>query len=121
VLDILERVTGSLQMHAKQKNISLGVEIPKDMPHAIEADQALLQQAIYNLVENAIKYTPDGGEVMIQLQTLPSALIFAVQDSGIGIPEAICRVCLKSSIAAPSRSAGSTRHWSGPGNCQIDC
>ena len=87
VLDILERVTGSLQMHAKQKNISLGVEIPKDMPHAIEADQALLHQAIYNLVENALKYTPDGGEVMIQLQTLPSALIFAVQDSGIGIPE----------------------------------
>ena len=87
VLDILERVTSSLQMHAKQKNISLGVEIPKDMPHAIEADQALLHQALYNLVENALKYTSDGGEVMIQLQTLPSALIFAVKDSGIGIPE----------------------------------
>ena len=87
VLDILERVTGSLQMHAKQKNISLAVEIPKDMPHAIEADQSLLHQAIYNLVENAIKYTPEGGEVMIQLQTSPSALTFAVQDSGIGIPK----------------------------------
>lgn len=87
VLDILERVTGSLQMHAKQKNISLGVEIPKDMPHAIEADQSLLHQAIYNLVENAIKYTPEGGEVMIELQTSPSALTFAVQDSGIGIPK----------------------------------
>jgi PAS domain S-box-containing protein len=87
VLDILERVTGSLQMHAKQKHISLGVEIPKDMPHAIEADQSLLQQAIYNLVENALKYTPEGGEVTIELQTSPSALTFAVQDSGIGIPK----------------------------------
>jgi signal transduction histidine kinase/HAMP domain-containing protein len=87
VLDILERVTGSLQMQAKQKHISLGVEIPKDMPHAIEADQALLHQAIYNLVENALKYTPDGGEVMIQLQTSPASLTFAVQDSGIGIPK----------------------------------
>jgi signal transduction histidine kinase len=87
VLDILERVTGSLQMHAKQKNIALSVEIPKDMPHAIEADQSLLHQAIYNLVENAIKYTPEGGEVMLQLQTSPSALTFAVQDSGIGIPK----------------------------------
>ena len=87
VLDILERVTSSLQMHAKQKNISLGVEIPKDMPHAIEADQSLLHQAIYNLVENAIKYTPEGGEVMIELQTSPSTLTFAVQDSGIGIPK----------------------------------
>ncbi|HLO29060.1 MAG TPA: ATP-binding protein [Anaerolineales bacterium] len=87
VLDILERVTSSLQMQAKQKQISLAVEIPKDLPHAIEADQALLQQAIYNLVENALKYTPEGGEVTIHLQTDPSALIFAVQDKGIGIPE----------------------------------
>ena len=87
VLDILERVTGSLQMQAKQKGISLGVEIPRDLPHAIEADAALLQQALYNLVENALKYTPRGGEVTIHLQTAPSELTFAVQDSGIGIPQ----------------------------------
>jgi signal transduction histidine kinase/HAMP domain-containing protein len=87
VLDILERVTSSLQMQAKQKQISLGVELPKHLPHAIEADQALLQQALYNLVENALKYTPEGGEVTIRLETDSSALIFAVQDSGIGISE----------------------------------
>lgn len=87
VLDILERVTGSLQMQAKQKGISLGVEIPKDLPHAVEADEALLHQALYNLVENALKYTPQGGEVTIHLQTAPSELIFAIQDSGIGIPQ----------------------------------
>ncbi|MGZ9226467.1 MAG: sensor histidine kinase, partial [Anaerolineales bacterium] len=86
VLDVLERVTGSLQVQAKQKQISLGVEIPRDMPHAIEADQALLHQALYNLVENALKYTPEGGEVTVHLQTSPSALTFAIQDSGIGIP-----------------------------------
>ncbi|HEX9840870.1 MAG TPA: ATP-binding protein, partial [Anaerolineales bacterium] len=87
VLDVLERVTGSLQLQAKQRKISLGVEIPKDLPHAIEADQALLHQALYNLVENALKYTPENGEVTIHLQTSPSALTFAIQDSGIGIPK----------------------------------
>jgi len=87
VLDILERVTGGLQMQAKEKSISLGVELPRDLPHTLEADQALLHQALYNLVENAIKYTPEGGEVTVHLQTLPSAVIFAVQDSGIGISE----------------------------------
>lgn len=86
VLDILERVTSGLQLQAKQKNISLGVEIPKDLPHAIEADQALLHQAIYNLVENALKYTPEGGEVTVHLLTAPTTLTFAIQDSGIGIP-----------------------------------
>jgi len=87
LLDLLERVTGDLQLQAKQKNISLGVELPRDLPHALQADQALLHQALFNLVENAIKYTPEGGEVTVHLQTLPSGLIFAVQDSGMGISE----------------------------------
>jgi signal transduction histidine kinase len=87
VLDIVERVTSSLQLQATQKNIVLGVEIPKDLPHAIEADQALLHQALYNLVENALKYTPDGGSVTIQLQCTASTITFAIQDSGIGIPK----------------------------------
>ncbi len=85
VLDILERATSELQAQAKQKNISLGVELPRDMPHAIEADSALLHQALYNLVENGIKYTPEGGTVTVHVQTLPEALVFAVQDTGIGI------------------------------------
>ncbi len=86
VLDILERVTGELQMQAKQKDIALGMELPRDLPHAIEADQALLHQALYNLVENAIKYTPRGGTVTVYLKTLPDdVLVFAVEDSGIGI------------------------------------
>jgi signal transduction histidine kinase/HAMP domain-containing protein len=86
VLDILERVTSGLQLHAKQKHISLGVEIPKDMPHAIEADQTLLYQAIYNLVDNGLKYTPEGGEVTVRLLTTSNTLTFAIQDTGIGIP-----------------------------------
>jgi signal transduction histidine kinase len=87
ILDIVERVTSSLQLQAKQKNISLGVEIPRDLPNTVEADQALLHQALYNLVENALKYTPDGGVVTIGLQPTPTTLTFAVQDTGCGIPE----------------------------------
>ena len=85
VLDIIERVTSALQLQASQKNISLKVELPKDMPHAVEADQALLHQAVYNLVENAIKYTPDEGRVTIRTLSQPGYLIFAVEDSGLGI------------------------------------
>lgn len=93
VLDIVEKVTGGLQMHAKEKDISLSVEIPRDMPHTVEADQALLHQAVYNLVENAVKYTPKGGEVTINLLSDAEALTFAVRDSGIGIqPEDMKRL-----------------------------
>jgi signal transduction histidine kinase/HAMP domain-containing protein len=85
VLDIIERVTSALQLQASQKNIALDVELSKDMPHAVEADQALLHQAIYNLVENAIKYTPENGRVIIRTQTHTGFLIFAIEDSGYGI------------------------------------
>lgn len=87
VLDMIERVTSALQLQATQKNIELTVELSKDMPHAVEADQALLNQAVYNLTENAIKYTPDGGRVTLRTLSLPEALIFSVEDTGIGIAE----------------------------------
>ena len=86
VLDIIERVTGALQLQASQNNINLNVELPKDMPHAVQADQALLHQAVYNLVENAIKYTPPNGRVTIRTISQQEYLIFAIEDSGIGIP-----------------------------------
>jgi signal transduction histidine kinase len=87
VLDIIERVTSALQLQAVQKNIILSAELSKDMPNVVEADQALLHQAVYNLVENAIKYTPDNGRVTIRTSSQPGYLIFAVEDSGIGIAE----------------------------------
>lgn len=86
VLDIIERTTGALQLQASQKNIQLNVVLPKDMPHAVEADQALLHQAVYNLLENAIKYTPPNGRVTIRTLSQPGALVFVIEDSGIGIP-----------------------------------
>ncbi len=85
VLDIIERVTTALQLQATQKNIALNVELAKDMPNAIEADQALLHQAVYNLVENALKYTPENERVSIRTTTQPNSLTFIVEDSGIGI------------------------------------
>jgi signal transduction histidine kinase/HAMP domain-containing protein len=85
VLDIIERATNALQLQAAQKNIALDVELSKDMPHAVEADQALLHQAVYNLVENAIKYTPEDGRVIIRTQTHTGFLIFSITDSGYGI------------------------------------
>jgi len=86
VLDIIERVTSALQLQANQKNIVLSVELAKDMPHAVEADQALLHQAVYNLVENAIKYTPENGRVTVRTSSKPDSLVFSTEDTGIGIP-----------------------------------
>ncbi|GAB4503058.1 MAG: hypothetical protein Fur0043_00500 [Anaerolineales bacterium] len=85
VLDVLERIISALQPQATQKAVELSLEIPKNLPSQIEADPALFHQAIYNLVENAIKYTPSGGRVTLRVRATPADLLIEVQDTGIGI------------------------------------
>ena len=53
----------------------------------IEADKALLYQAVYNLVENAIKYTPEERSVSVSVHGEGNDVLFKVKDSGIGISE----------------------------------
>jgi signal transduction histidine kinase len=87
VLDIIQQVTSDLQMKATQKDIQLLVELPRNLPQSVEADRALLYQAVYNLVENAIKYTTPTGHVKVQAVADMTSLTFIIEDSGIGIPE----------------------------------
>jgi two-component system, OmpR family, phosphate regulon sensor histidine kinase PhoR len=85
VQDIVERVVNALQLQAAQKHIHLSADIlPQSIP-LIEADQALLQQALHNLVENAIKYSRPEGKVLMRVQTQPIGIVFQVADNGIGI------------------------------------
>ena len=87
VLDILDRVISALQLHASEKNIDFSLETAPDLPPIIEADQDLLHQAVYNLVENAIKYTPEGKRVSVRAHASAEDIFFEISDSGIGISE----------------------------------
>ncbi len=83
--DIANYVVAALQAQAAQKSIDLTVEIPYESQLDLEVDSALLQQAVYNLVENAVKYTPVHGKVKLVIESLPGNILFSVQDNGIGI------------------------------------
>lgn len=91
VQDVIERVIGALQLQATQKRVQLVNEVVRQVVPVIEADQALLQQALHNLVDNAIKYTESGGKVSVRVRTKvgvasePDYLVIEVQDNGIGI------------------------------------
>ena len=52
----------------------------------VSADQGLIKQAVRILVDNAIKYTPAGGEIRLRVLRSDKDVHFVVQDSGIGIP-----------------------------------
>jgi cell cycle sensor histidine kinase DivJ len=75
-----------MQLQAQAKNIGLQAQIAPDAGD-INADQRAVQQMLINLVSNAIKFTPDGGDVVVGAKRIGSRLHFWVRDTGIGIAE----------------------------------
>ena len=55
----------------------------------INADESRVVQVLSNLIRNAIKFTPDGGRIMLRAQAQEGAVRFSVTDSGIGIDPAL--------------------------------
>jgi signal transduction histidine kinase len=59
----------------------------------VEGDRARLKQVVVNLLDNAIKYTAEGGEIAMTVGTIDSKAVLEVKDNGIGIPpEALPRI-----------------------------
>ena len=85
IQDVIERVVSALQPQAAQKRIQMHVELSEQTIPLIEADHALLQQALQNLVENAVKYTRAEGRVTVRAHAAQDSMLFEVSDTGIGI------------------------------------
>ena len=58
-----------------------------DKPIWVEADQDRLTQIIDNILNNAIKYSPDGGNITVRLMTTHNEALLSIQDQGLGIPQ----------------------------------
>lgn len=104
-LEIVDQVSSGLQGHAKAKDINFLIETSRKLPGLIEADQALLHQAVYNLVENAIKYTPEGGSVALRVHASDSEIFFDIEDSGIGISEEALKRLFEKFFRSSQRAA----------------
>jgi two-component system NtrC family sensor kinase len=83
--DIVSEVADSFKIRASQKKIRLHIIPPNQTIPFISADKALLQQALRNLVDNAINFNQQGGEVWIRYRLEDGKIIFEVEDNGIGI------------------------------------
>ena len=70
----------------RKKNISLDVELDENIPTII-GDKAQLDRVLWNLVGNAIKFTPGGGRIMVSSRHDNGYVCVAVKDTGIGIPK----------------------------------
>ncbi|HML79152.1 sensor histidine kinase [Geobacter sulfurreducens] len=92
-VDIRKLASGSLVMvkeRALQHRIRLAEEVAPGVPPTITADERKLKQIVFNLLANAVKFTPDGGSVTLSIDLSQAgeregSIMIAVQDSGIGL------------------------------------
>jgi signal transduction histidine kinase len=75
------------QVLATQKGVRLKIENNSE-PIALKGDEELIRRMILNLLDNAVKYTPAGGEISLSLARENGHAEIVVRDTGIGIPEA---------------------------------
>lgn len=85
--ELAQDVSQKFKLKAKNKNILLETNIPES-PAFVSADIGLIQRVLENLLDNAIKYTPEGGKVEIALNIGDKTIATFVKDSGQGISEA---------------------------------
>ncbi|ESX93169.1 HAMP domain-containing sensor histidine kinase [Mesorhizobium sp. LNJC405B00] len=85
-IEAVEMCQSMMQLQANAKNIGLQAQIAPDAGE-INADRRAVQQILINLVSNAVKFTPDGGNVVVGAKRIGSRLHFWVRDTGIGIAE----------------------------------
>jgi len=83
---LLEDVRAAHTHRSEQKNISLNIQIAPDLPEIV-VDPGRMMQVLSNLVDNALRYTPEGGRISLSAQVVDEKLEVRVQDSGPGIAE----------------------------------
>ena len=73
ISDVVRQVAEALRMQADQRKIDYHLHLPSTTIPLVEADQALIERAVQNLIDNAIKYSDTNGEVHITLRQLEGA------------------------------------------------
>ncbi len=71
----------------KMKDINVSFKKSKKLLPLVVIDQEKMSLAIHNLLDNALKYTPEKGKIEISLEEKDSNIIFKIKDTGVGIPE----------------------------------
>jgi PAS domain S-box-containing protein len=86
IVQICQSVIDSYKEEMEKKNLKFIFEKPKELPK-VRVDVEKISLAIQNLLENAIRYNREGGEIEITLEEKEGKIKFSIKDTGIGIPK----------------------------------
>lgn len=82
---LIETVIKDMKKRAKDRKLSIRFQPIKGMKKPIYLDEIRFSQALQNIIENAIKFTPDGGKIQVYGRQLSGFVEVVVQDTGIGV------------------------------------
>jgi len=85
VLDAVKSVLHVFEEPCKKRQMRVLGRV-SDTIEPILADTTKIKQMVYNYLDNAIKFSPDGAEIRVALEQTPNEVVFSVSDDGVGIP-----------------------------------
>jgi len=85
IAEAIEEVLFSIKPHSEAKSIS--IETRTRQVTTLDADRLRLKQILFNLLNNAVKFTPDGGRIHVDALRRNGVVEISVRDNGIGIPK----------------------------------
>jgi two-component system phosphate regulon sensor histidine kinase PhoR len=104
VLPSVER----MRPQAERANLIIDTDLPVDLPPVL-AERERVQQVVTNLVHNAVKFTPPGGQIHILAQVVGDEMVIQVRDTGVGIAaDDLARIFERFYKADRARSGGGT-------------
>jgi signal transduction histidine kinase len=86
ITELAQDIFQKYQILAADKKINMKLDMSPDLP-MVFADVGLVERVIQNLMDNALKFTPEGGEVTITLEEMDKTVEVKIADTGPGIPE----------------------------------
>jgi two-component system phosphate regulon sensor histidine kinase PhoR len=105
---LLNKARERLSVQADRKGLDISVECPKKLPRVM-VDRPRLGQVLVNLLHNAVKFTEPGGQIRLSAREEGDAILFCVEDTGVGIPTSdLHRVFERFYKTDPARSGGGT-------------
>jgi two-component system, OmpR family, sensor histidine kinase VicK len=84
-VDFFDRIIDRFEM-SKEQNVAFKRKLPKQAIF-VEVDEDKMTQVLYNIISNALKYSPEGGQVTFSIKEKDDKIIVSVADQGVGIPK----------------------------------
>ncbi|TKC85978.1 HAMP domain-containing histidine kinase [Trinickia terrae] len=88
LVDLVQDVFAKFELTAKARDVTLDARIEPRLPN-VHADLGMIERVLTNLLDNALRHTPEGGHVAVELATRDGDVTVTVRDTGPGVPAAL--------------------------------